>query len=264
MNKRSQNIAKELVGKEFETYSCGKCIVVAYNSFKDVLVRFYEHPCIVKCSIGNLKMGIVRNPNKPSFYGLGYIGVGKYSSSDKVIYNHWSRMLVRTYGERQQNQFPTYKDVSVCKEWLCFQNFAEWCVNQEFFDAKDSKGRCYELDKDLLYKGNKVYSPETCCFVPHQLNKAIPFTDGVRGDKFVGIRQPKGSKKYVVEIYKGKMVNLGRFTDIERAKEVYKLEREAYVRSVVSKWEGKISKKLYETLMDYNLEFGNISSDKTL
>ena len=64
----------------------------------------------------------------------------------------------------------SYKGVEVCEEWYNFQNFAEWCETQKFLNAKDVKGKSYQLDKDILVKGNKIYSPDTCCFVPPEIN----------------------------------------------------------------------------------------------
>ena len=106
----------------------------------------------------SLRTGAVRNPLTPSVYGKGYVGVGYYNSRDVRLYHLWKAMLSRCYCTIMHGHRPTYKDVTVCDEWLNFQNFATWCESQEFFNAKDEKGGVYQLDKDILIRGNKIYS----------------------------------------------------------------------------------------------------------
>lgn len=77
-------------------------------------------------------------------------------------YTRWHDMLVRCYDDKAQKKRPTYIGCSVCEEWLTFSNFKAWMEKQDW------EGK--QLDKDLLVKGNKIYSPETCCFIPMQIN----------------------------------------------------------------------------------------------
>ena len=80
-------------------------------------------------------------------------------------YNCWHRMIERCHNPKYQETCSTYIGCSICDEWKNFSNFFEWYkVNY--------KDGC-ELDKDILVKGNKVYSPETCCFVPQEINKIL-------------------------------------------------------------------------------------------
>ena len=99
-------------------------------------------------------------------YGIGFIGVGNYKSRNKTghtkAYNAWAAMLQRCYDSKLHLRNPTYKECSVIEEWYNFQNFAGW-FEKNYIDG-------YQLDKDLLIKGNKIYSPETCCFVPKEIN----------------------------------------------------------------------------------------------
>jgi hypothetical protein len=78
------------------------------------------------------------------------------------IYRVWKSMLERCYSEKRQAKCPTYIGCTVCKEWLTFSNFRRWMVNQDW------QGK--QLDKDILVKGNKIYSAETCCFVTQAVN----------------------------------------------------------------------------------------------
>lgn len=104
-------------------------------------------------------------------YGKGINDVNDYVNDNKgyrcPFYERWVSMLKRCYSLSWLNKYPTYKGCSVCKEWLTFSNFKSWMEQQDW------KG-C-DLDKDLLVKGNKVYSPETCCFIPKELNVSLQY-----------------------------------------------------------------------------------------
>ena len=95
---------------------------------------------------------------KNKTWNVGIIGEGIYVSRINSIrtkeYVAWDAMLQRCYDDKLHKRHPSYKDCTVCEEWLNFQNFAKW------FNDNNIDG-C-QLDKDLLIKGNKIYSPETC------------------------------------------------------------------------------------------------------
>ena len=191
LNWKSVNAAVELVGKEFETNNYGKCVVTDYKDKNNVTVMFFEPKCYVKCLTSNLRKGNVRNPMFPSFYGKGYLGVGKYDSRNNSAFRIWMGILIRLNDKSCRVKQPAYNDVEMCDEWLDFQNFAEWCHNQKDFLARDDKGKVYQLDKDILFKGNKIYSPETCRFVPQEINKLLTNRRNDRGLYPIGVTYEK-------------------------------------------------------------------------
>ena len=146
---------EEILGLEFHTNNSGRCFVIDYKNKSDVTIMFYDPICAVKCRLNNLKTGKVSNPMFPSVQGVGYFGLGKYSRKDRKVYKVWCSVLDRCYNKKSFVKLPTYQDVTVCDEWLNFQNFASWCESQKFFNTKDDKGNSYQLDKDILVKGNK-------------------------------------------------------------------------------------------------------------
>ena len=254
MNKRLLRTRDEVLGKEFETNKCGKCVVVDYKGAYDVLVKFENSDVIVSCQLNNLRRGKVLNPFHPTFEGVGYIGVGKYSSVDIKPYNLWKNMLERAYNPRTHTKRPTYKDTTVCEEWLNFQNFAEWCINQKFFGLRDSDGASYHLDKDLLVKGNKVYSPETCCFIPLSINSLLINASRIGGEYPVGVHYIKKTGLYSALLrYNGVKKRLGYFNTYACAFEEYKKAKEAYIKEVAEKWKGKIDGRVYETLINWEI-----------
>lgn len=80
-------------------------------------------------------------------------------------YSAWRKMIYRVYSYSNKDQRPTYKNVEVCKEWLTFSNFRKWFI-ENHVDT-------YHLDKDLLSSDVKVYSPDTCVYVPQWLNNFV-------------------------------------------------------------------------------------------
>ena len=245
---------KEVLGKEFETNTCGKCVVIEYNRKRDVLVKFYEPECIVRCCITNLERGGVFNPMYPTFYGKGFIGVGKYNSHNTEPFKLWCSVLHRIYSEKALIKHPEYKDVSVYEEWLNFQNFAAWFYQQEFSTAKDNKGRKYHLDKDILSGKSKIYSPSTCCFVPQDINSLLTLRGNYRGKYPLGVSFNNNCKKFTANINcYGERIRLGVHKTPEEAFRVYKQAKESYVKEVAEKWNGKIDDKTYQALMKWEV-----------
>ncbi len=121
---------------------------------------------IFDAEYSSIKKGILRNRNKPTVLGVGYIGYGNYKSSIKgkhtQAYRIWKGMFKRCYDKKEHIKNPCYIGCVVDEEWHNFQNFAEW------FDENYIEG--FELDKDMQMDKNKRYSPEVCMFIPNWLN----------------------------------------------------------------------------------------------
>ena len=255
MDSRVIRKRNELLGKRFVSNNYGGGVVIGYENNLNVLFQFYDPVCIVKCTLTQLTRGQFKNPLLPSVHGVGYLGVGKYSGSDKKLYKLWVDMLERAYCVKFKEVYPTYKDVVVCEEWYNFQNFAEWCSKQEHFQFKDDKGRCYQLDKDILVKGNKIYSPEACCFVPRDVNILMIKRDKMRGDLPIGVTYKKHINRFVSQITcYGERKHIGTFKTPEEAFLSYKETKEAYVKVVAEKYRYIISEDVYKALLVYEVE----------
>lgn len=116
--------------------------------------------------------------------------VNKSLEGKRVIcqfYNRWRHMLVRCYSEDYKNKNPTYSDCYVCDAWLVFSKFKSWMETQDWHGK--------QLDKDLLFIGNKVYSPETCIFVDSLTNSFINDYERGRGNFMIGVDFNKSTGK---------------------------------------------------------------------
>lgn len=239
-----------------------KMIITRYRKNNDIDVYFTEYDWTAKNVIyGNFKKGNIKCPYERSVYGVGYIGEEKYkiseNSKQSKCYKVWSKMLQRCYDEKLHEKRPTYKGCKVCEEWLCFQNFAEWYYNNYY--EIESERMC--LDKDILNKGNKLYSPENCIFVPNNINMLFTKRDNKRGEYPIGVHYHKRNKKFQASfnIYdfkenKNKSVFLGYYENIEKAFEVYKEFKEKHIRKVADYYKDQIPSKLYDALYTYEVE----------
>jgi hypothetical protein len=166
-------------------------------------------------------------------------------------YATWTQMLTRCYSERYIKATPTYKDCVVCDEWKRYSNFEKW-----FKDTSNGYRDGYCLDKDIIVKGNKVYSPDTCCFVPNEINALFIKHDGKRGKYPIGVSAH--NKKFCarINVFQKGSVWLGSFNTSEEAFVAYKQAKESYIKDMAQKYfnEDKITKRVYDALMRYEVE----------
>ena len=248
----------ELLGKEFETNNFGKCFVIDYKGRNDVFVMFYDPVCVVRCHLGTLNKGQIKNPLVPTFYGRGFMGIGKYGKSDSRAFSLWRSVLERTCCLSFKERRPTYKNTSVCEEWLNFQNFAKWCYGQKLLNAKDDKGSYYQLDKDLILKGNKVYSPETCCFVPPAINNLIRSKSTSARGYPIGVSPHRKTGRFVAKVVLfDKNKHLGLFDTAEDAFQVYKKAKEVYIKEIAELWKDRIDSKVYQALLNWEINISD-------
>ena len=208
----------------------------------------------IKRRLSNI--GNVRKRQK-LVYGVGindYDGNIKFNHKHIPSYHNWVSMLKRAYSIGFKKTNHTYIECSVCKEWLSFFNFKKW------FDKNYVDGYC--LDKDILFKGNKLYSPSTCCFVPPEINVLLCKTDKKRGNMPIGVyeRATTHGFKYVSYCNKyGKHIHLGTYPTPQLAFQAYKRTKEAHIQEMATRYfqDGKITKKVYNALMNYNVEIND-------
>lgn len=220
--------------------------VIKQNSRSHALVEF-ECGTQKLVQISTLKRGEVRDKGVKKIANIGYIGFGVWSASHKTIYSRWTAMISRCYNIKDKD----YKNygalgIYVCEDWHNFQNYAKWF-------SENCKDESYKLDKDILIKNNKVYSPDTCCFVPVSLNSI--FVDSHHGNLPYGVKKKNNRPGYEANIRKnGKRYYLGYFKTIEDAFAKYKEEKEKYVKDLANFYKDKLEPNVYNALMNFTVE----------
>ncbi len=251
---------KNKVGEKNINNFGSEIIIVGYRNKRDIDVYFSEYDWTAKgVQYGNFKRGNVACPYERKYYGIGYIGEGKYkvkeNGKNTKCYDAWHDMLKRCYDEKLHKKHPTYKDCEVYNKWLNFQNFAKWYYNNYY----EIEGEKMHLDKDILYKGNKIYSPENCVFVPQRINVLFVKCNKLRGNYPIGVYYHKQTGKFIAQCsvydYKErKAKNLGLYNTPEEAFKVYKQFKENYIKKVADLYKDKIPTKLYDAIYNYEVE----------
>lgn len=156
---------------------------------------------------------------------------------------------------RDELRFGKYLGADSCEDWKDFQVFAQWfedVTNEGFYH----KG--WQLDKDLLVKGNKIYSPEFCVFLPEEINKALNIKTRCRGDYPLGISPHKTKNKLNVQFVSANYpeFNFRAYIDesqIEEGFHMYKAAREKFIRFLANKWKEQLDPRAYDALMSYEV-----------
>ena len=246
------NKDKVLVGQVRNTNEGGSFTVIEFHSATNVIIRHNdEHGHVAKVSSCQVRNGNIRNPFYPTLYGVAYMGVGKHKAKIKgkhvQHYSIWTGAVCRCYCPVRLAKRPSYIGCTLSKEFLCYQNFAEWYTTHE------SYGLGYELDKDLLVKGNKVYSAETCTLIPREINLAIRTDRKKDSDLPVGVLKNKiGGYTAGVRI-KSKDCHLGTFNTMEEASAAYVVAKEAYVKELALEYKDQIEPRAFKALMNWTV-----------
>jgi hypothetical protein len=181
-------------------------------------------------------------------------GVGltdsKASKNGKVLksYKLWKSMLTRCYYPKYHETRPTYKNCSVAGVWHKHSEFKKWyCLHYR---------EGYQLDKDLLKPDNKIYSPNTCVYVPSQINSILLDSTATRGDYLKGVIIGKSGRFQARLTIKNKSLNLGCFDTPEQASTVYKQAKSIHIVDIASEYyqSSMIGLRVRDALIKYASE----------
>lgn len=189
--------------------------------------------------------------------------VGSTYVKGKAIaeYNLWTNVLKRCYSENLLEKRPTYRDVTMDNDWLYMTRFIDDVSKIPNYDKWKTDG--WNLDKDILVKGNRHYSKDTCCFVPPHINNIFIKSNKIRGNLPIGVQHvnyPSKSSSKTCGYYRvqlridGKVKNAGHFKTVEEAFNQYKTLKEAEIKRVATLWKDVIAENVYNAMMNYKVE----------
>ena len=227
-----------------------KMVIKEYRGALDIDVYFPEYNWTFEhTEYKSFKKGEIKCPYEPRTFGVGYLGEGKYKMFENGKKTDecdiWKGMLMRCYDPKYQEKHPSYKGCEVENYLLNFQNMGEW-IEKNYYKVP---GEVMCLDKDILCKGNKIYSRETCIFVPKRINSLFAKRDNDRGKNPIGVG-PTSSGKYRAYCCdeNGKYKHLGSYSSEEEAFQVYKNYKENLIKRTIDSYEGKIPEPFYSKL----------------
>lgn len=169
----------------------------------------------------------------------------------------WSLMNERCKeGSAEQTKHQTY--VGCINGFADFQHFAEWCQIQIGYMNKNTKGQFWQLDKDILVKGNKIYSPDRCVFIPPELNKLLTKRSNDRGEYPIGVTRDCNSYRAQME---RKLLGKSRLSKFFKTPEecfmFYKEQKEKYIKDVAKMYEGLVDQRVIVALNKYEVSIGD-------
>ena len=165
-----------------------------------------------------------------------------------IYWNMWNRCYLESYLEKN----PKYRGCTICDDWLNDrESFYDW-IAENYYIIEDEQ---IDLDKDILVKGNRIYSPDTCIFTPHVINTYF--------EKITRSPQKTNNGKYSMEItVNGKRINLGTFDTEEEAKLEYIKHKQAAILAKADEYKGRIPKKLYDAMVNYQIDLSDWDKEK--
>ena len=162
----------------------------------------------------------------------------------RMYHNMYDRCYSLAYHERS----PQYKDCEMCPEWLDDKNnFYDWVLENYYTIDKEQ----IDLDKDILVKGNKIYSPDTCIFAPHSINTY--FENLTREPVYL-----QKLNKYRMDIWvENRNVNIGYYDTEEDAKKVFMRHKEALILAKAGLYHDRIPSALYNAMINWKMELSD-------
>lgn len=247
------------VGKTYTSNNYGEYIVEDEVSCDKVKVRFLNTNHSQHINKQQILTGAVRDYSVQSvrksksnniIHNVGDKGLDKSLIEENFkIYQVWCSMLQRCYSPTNDYVKRNYKDCEVSDYFKFFPQFLDWWKMKSDGISVD-----LQLDKDILVKGNRLYSETTCTLVPRDINMLLIKRNKARGKYPIGVTYCKTSKKYKAQLSKFNVItNLGFYEDIEGAFLAYKQAKEDYIKEVANKYKDVIEEKVYEILMKYEV-----------
>ena len=240
---------KYAFGTQFQTRLSGVCTVIKYENARSIYVMF-EDGTVTKVTGGNLCSGSINNPNRPTVFGFGINDIEVKDFTDKR-YVLWHSIIRRSYSDVYHKNKPSYKDVNVSEEWRRLSNFIKDVEKLPNFDMALSEN--WEIDKDLLGDGKKLYSKETCCFLPRELNTLFT-RESTKGLK-KGVFYNKRLNKFTSSINKGGKVrhHIGVYQTEAEAHLAYCKEKQKHLDGLILKYDDKLPENVKSKLKDWFL-----------
>lgn len=225
--------------------------IIRYGIYDDIDVQFQDEFYYIKehQTYSNFRSGSIKNPYDRTVFGVGYIGVGEYKTKEKdgrftIYYQQWKNMLLRCYVKAERHH--AYEDAKVCEEWLNFQTFAKW-YDEHYYEIEGS----LQIDKDIKYPRNTIYSPQTCLLTPQKINLMFMNKSNNRGLPNGITRQGNNySAKYNGE-------HIGTYPTLEEAYQQQTKKKKEVIVELANEYKDVMPKYIYDIVVGYEFDIRN-------
>lgn len=242
-------MSKYAIGLVFKSKNFGEFEIIEKLDRQHAIVKFLDTGYETKTQYSQILKGTVKDPMFPSVCGVGYTGeIGFFKAKTKE-YKLWQGMLMRCYDHKYRSNNKSYEGCTVSEEFKNFSNFYSWVNLQKGFNKKG-----WQIDKDLLSNGNKIYSEETCIFLPSVINCAITKGERKLSKTCVGVSFNNRTGKYEVRLSRfGKLERFGNFYTENDAFFEYKKQKQQYLKCLAEKFKQDLDVRAYTALMNYEI-----------
>ena len=252
--------AKGKIGEESINIQGLKMTIVSYRNFNDIDIIFENGHIKNNVRYDTFKNGQIKDHNIPTVYGVGIVGDEKISKDGKPFkeYRMWNSMLQRCFSIEEKKKKPNYINTDCCDEWLYYPNFKKWMLSQENYKTLLELDEEICLDKDIMIKGNNIYSPQTCCLVPKNINSLFTKHTRGRGVCPIGVSYQKRIGKYIARCNDGfnHELHLGYYQNVNDAFNAYKEFKESVIKKIAQYelTKGTITKQCYDAMLKYKVD----------
>lgn len=243
---------ENMVGKTFSTANYGNIEIINYQNSDNVEIKFVDTGYITTVTMQRLINGSVKDKLSPSVFNVGIVGY-RYpiTINGRLVleYNLWRSMLARCYNANFHIKNHSYKGCSVSENFKSYEYFYEWCHRQIGFGKTG-----WHLDKDLLFKGNKVYSEDTCVFLPSEINGALIHNENSNRSLPTSVVMNTSNNFYSRFSINGFTQYIGTFDTPEEAFLAYKQAKEQYLQHLAYKYEESLDPRAFNALLYYSVD----------
>jgi hypothetical protein len=175
--------------------------------------------------------------------------------TEKRTLQMWKAVAVRCL-PKFWSKHPTYSGCTLSTIFKDYGLFRNWCQQQIGFDNIDEKGKRWQLDKDLLVKGNRLYGEDTCVFLPAKVNLLLTKRDSCRGKLPLGVTKGKKEGRFRASCNDGdgNHKHLCYFDTPIEAFLAYKVYKENLIKQVAEKYKHQLDPRAYQALLNYTVE----------
>ena len=241
------------IGDVFTTNQCGYVEIVGMKT-GGYIIKFLNTGSIIEgIRSSSLRQGKIKDP----LVSLAH-NAYKHGLTGKTLKEYLGivkRCNYDTIKENRKLRCRRYDGCYLHEDFDTVEKFAEWKSGQPFTSSVDYLGNSYQIDKDILVPGNFCYGPETCVYVPQQINGFFAFIQG-SADINVGTSFEHKTGRYKAELRawpNGKLA-FGPYGTKEEAHQKYCVEKEKHAKYLAVHFAGMVDSRVVTALNNFSVD----------